>query len=58
MTGRSHDILVDEHAVQRQLQRKSGHRRKETPAAREGICGTAREAERPTAPARTRKHWT
>jgi hypothetical protein len=29
-----------------------------TPAAREGICGTAREAERPAAPARTRKHWT
>jgi hypothetical protein len=29
MTRRSHDLLVDEHAVQRQLQRKSGHRRKE-----------------------------
>jgi hypothetical protein len=29
MARRSHDLLVDEHAVQRQLQRKSGHRRKE-----------------------------
>jgi hypothetical protein len=29
MARRSHDFLVDEHAVQRQLQRKSSHRRKE-----------------------------
>jgi hypothetical protein len=29
MARRSHDLLVDEHAIQRQLQRKSGHRRKE-----------------------------
>jgi hypothetical protein len=29
MTRRSHDLLVNEHAIQRQLQRKSGHRRKE-----------------------------
>jgi hypothetical protein len=28
MARRSHDLLVDEHAVQRQLQRKSGHRRR------------------------------
>src|ERR1700675_4704349 len=29
MTRRTQDLLVDEHAVQRQLQQKSGHRRKE-----------------------------
>ena len=29
MARHSRDLLVDEHAVQRQLQRKSGHRRKE-----------------------------
>ncbi len=38
MARRSHDLLVDEHAFQRQLQRKSGHRRKELLQLAKALC--------------------